>query len=120
MRAYISLPITGTDDYRERAFDAELNIARQFELKSCFNPCHCWRPLSWQIKFIWLKLTGATDREFWAHYIADDVRQLFYCDTIFLCLGWQDSEGCNIEYYIAFHTGKRIFLENKEGGWHAI
>ena len=115
MKAYLSLPISGTDDYHERAFDAEMNIRNQFDVNRIVNPVYVRRPVLWMVKYLYLKLLKE-NRKIWLHYMRDDVKHLFYCTDIFLCQGWELSAGCNLEYKIAFELGLRIWFESG-GGW---
>ena len=37
----------------------------------------------------------------WEWYIGEDVKELLTCNSIFLCDGWENSDGCCVEYAVA-------------------
>lgn len=120
MKAFISIPVTGTCDASERAADAELNIVKFFDPRKVYNPVYAYRPMRWKIYYIILRLAGADDRTIWLHYMAETTRNLYYCNTIFMCLGWERSEGCRIEHEIAMRIGIDIFYETKGMSWKKL
>lgn len=81
MTIYISLPITGQDDkkVREKADLVKAALSRAghkvvtpFEVYAGKNPVY-------------------------KDHIAFDIRTLLDCDAIYLCDGWQFSQGCRLE-----------------------
>jgi hypothetical protein len=118
MKAYISLPISGTNDYLERSLDAEFNIIERFKVKKLINPCNCWRSIPWTIKFLFIKYLG-TEEQLYRHYLVDDIKKLMECDTIFMMKGWELSKGCRIEHHIAFALGMQVIEEGDNWkGYH--
>jgi hypothetical protein len=67
------------------------------------------------LKFIILKLASADERILWLHFMKDDIRHIFDCTDIFMCNGWQQSEGCQIEHKLALGLKLRIWVETEKG-----
>lgn len=96
MKIYISIPITGHNEakMREHADHVKMALSRNgheaispFDLYIGRNP-------------------GYED------YICRDLRAMLDCDALFLCKGWRDSCGCNIEHDVALRYrefGKKNF-----------
>ena len=47
-----------------------------------------------------MKLTHNHDKS-WENYMLEDIKNLFYCDSIFMLDNWNDSKGARIERFIA-------------------
>lgn len=95
-RIYISIPITGHDEarQRERADLIKARLSREgghpvspFEIYVGKNPTY-------------------------ADHICCDLRALADCDAILMCEGWQLSRGCRIERYFALQMEIPAFSEN--------
>ena len=95
MRIYISGPITGVDNYREK-FDAFADIIRS-KGHEVVNPCDMDNILS-----------PATTT--WEQYMIADLGLLRCCDAIFLMPGWKESRGAAVEYHEA--TRLRMLIYN--------
>lgn len=95
-RIYISIPITGRDEARQREY-ADLMKARLSRSG--------WRPVSpFEIY--------AGKSPTYADYICYDLRALADCDAVVMCEGWRLSRGCRIERYFASQMGIPAFGEN--------
>lgn len=91
MRIYISGPISGTDDYKERFADAARKLkAAGFEY---YNPA---------------AIEDALPGGEWSQYMALDLQAILWCDGILLLPGWEDSAGAVSEHNNAVRLG---FLE---------
>lgn len=117
MKIFLSLQISGTDDYHDRAADLELNVARFFDAKKIYNPVYSHRPLMWHLRYIILILSGFSKFSpiIWKLYMSEAMRNLFLCDNIVMGMGWDQSKGCRIEYEAAKAAGIRIFYETNKG-----
>lgn len=41
-------------------------------------------------------------------YLAESLRAMSRCDAVYLCEGWQNARGCEVEYAAAVQYGLRI------------
>ena len=102
---YISIPISGrpADRVREHAELVKARLSRE----------------GWRRVVSPLDIYAGKDPRY-ADYIAADIRALMDCDAIFMCRGWQQSCGCNIEHaaaraLIRFGKGlQRIIYETND------
>lgn len=99
MKIYISGPITGTKDYRNRFDAAERKL--KAEGHTVVNPARVNANLP----------EGTTHKE----YMMTAIAMLDMCDTIFMMDGWQQSKGCNME--LSHAIAKKITV-TFEGGKH--
>ena len=51
------------------------------------------------------------DKDSYARKMGNDIEALLECDAIYLCDGWQNSEGCMAEFEVARIYGKEIIFE---------
>lgn len=51
----------------------------------------------------------------WVEYMQNDIKQLIYCNGIYLLKGWDKSRGASLEFEIASRLGFEIFTEAKAG-----
>lgn len=92
MTAYISGPVTGTDDYMERFRDAQEHLEKHFK--------HVVNPTSW--------ITGVRELNH-EEYMKIDITMLKFCDVIVFLPGWQQSKGCREEYEFALRNDIVMF-----------
>lgn len=94
MRVYISGPITGHDDYKEKfaAADERLRAAGY----KVFNPA---------------KLGEHLNNLTYEETLKVDLVILNSCDAIYMLPGWRQSRGANREYGYALGAGKTILEE---------
>ena len=95
MRAYISGPITGTDDYMERFAEAEERLKNKGY--SVINPAAVNSMLP----------EGTTYEE----YMKMSLAMLDMCGAIYMLKGWEKSCGANREYGYALAKGYAIYFE---------
>lgn len=98
-KIYISGPVTGTDDYRERFAMAERYLHR-IGHKNTINP----------VEFCWSLPKDTT----WEQYMIMGFALLSQCDTIYMMRGWESSEGAKAERKKAIEDGKNIIYEANE------
>ena len=99
MRIYISGPITGTTDYKERFAAAEqaINAAGYVAI----NPA---------------KVNAQLPELSHGDYMKTSLAMLDMCEAIFLLPGWQESKGCAIEFEYAYEHGIHIFFAGGRNG----
>ena len=44
------------------------------------------------------------------YYLSQAIQEMSKCDTVYFCDGWEEAEGCRIEYKIAKHYGLKVIL----------
>ncbi|MDE6534561.1 MAG: DUF4406 domain-containing protein [Muribaculaceae bacterium] len=98
MKIYISIPMTGHDLATQRAKAAE--IAEQIRAlgHEPVNPFDTPEPPA-----------GLSETKEYAYYMLEDIKRLWLCDAIFMCEGWENSYGCNIELEVAVHNGCSVY-----------
>jgi len=47
----------------------------------------------------------------WREFMRNDIKELIYCDAIYLLKGWERSRGAMLEFEIASRMGFEIFTE---------
>lgn len=83
MKVYISGPMTGIPDLNRKAFD-------EAEKKLTLAKCYVANPH---------KIDAPHDT--YESHMAADIRELTYCDAIYLLPGWTESRGAMAEYAVA-------------------
>ena len=94
--AYISGPITGTDDYKSRFEKAEYDVFR--------SGFYAINPVK-----VAMTLPSSFDRE---KYLEVDFKLLKLSDAIYLLKGWEKSEGAKAELEYALRNNMHIMLES--------
>ena len=51
------------------------------------------------------------DKDTYARKMGNDIEALLECDAIYLCEGWQNSDGCTLEFAAAKIYHKEIIME---------
>ena len=102
MKIYISGPVTGTDDYKERFQRAEEKLKGKYEYSMIVNPT--------KIQEIFSKPENVTHDE----YMHVALSVLDKCDCIHMMSGWKKSQGACIEYGYAIPTKMMITFEKEE------
>lgn len=98
MKIYISIPIKGKDEAAQRALAAEIAQTIESSGHKAVNPFGTLPPPEW-----------FDEDQTYAWYLSRDIEKLLQCDAIFLCNGWKDSRGCNIEFAVAREMGLQVF-----------
>lgn len=99
MRIYISGPISGTADYKERFRQAKTEIAEMVKT-SMFD----WTIIN-PVEFC-EQIDGT-----WADYMDVCLAALRLCDAIYILRGWEKSKGATIEKLYAEEAGFKIFYQ---------
>lgn len=96
---YISGPITGVTDWKEKFEQAENWVKKNLD-KNIKSP----RLISRR-----LELGRTTSEEIpWEEYMRADLRALTWCDTIFVMRGSEGSKGAALELHLAQELGLRV------------
>lgn len=98
-KIYISGPITGTDDYLERFFRIhEKLVAAGYKV---VNPA--------------MVNAGLPQDTTHGEYMRMSITMMGMCDAVYLMKGYEDSEGCAIEFSEAVKRQMTIIFEGDEG-----
>ena len=100
MRLYISGPITGTSDAKERFEAAALRISRMGNIP--INP----EPIG---RLVMPKAGGL-------EYMTIDLLVLEFTDAIYMLRGWEDSRGARMELMKAKAHNMPVFYEEDDHG----
>lgn len=100
MKIYISIPISGHDPEEQRA-KAE-RFAKDIDAiyHDPINPFDVSAPPEW-----------LNDKEKYAYYMGEDIKELLLCDAVYFSRGWEQSKGCRLEHAAAEIYGLKIFYE---------
>jgi hypothetical protein len=100
-KIYISGPISGTDDWKERFTRAEKELRVLYsaggEEIDVINPARIEMP------------EGTT----WQQYMDITLQMLRGCDEIYMLAGWRNSKGAQIERLYALGSGMEITHERR-------
>lgn len=98
MKIYISIPITGHNEARQRQHADLVKAALSRAGHKPVNPFEIY--------------PGKNPT--YADHLCCDLRALADCDAIFLCDGWHNSRGCRIERTFAEEFGKQVLCMKME------
>lgn len=101
MKIYISLPITGHDEKKQRE---KADRVKTMLSKMGHHPINPF------------EIYHSPNASYGQMLGADIATLIEYCDAIFLCKGWRESTGCRIEKYVAEQCDKKIIFEEREEG----
>ena len=90
MKIYISIPISGKDLATQQTLAAQIAGRIKDLGHESFNPFDT--PLA---------PLGVTEKEKYAYYMGEDIKQLLMCDAAYFCEGWRGSNGCLLEFNAA-------------------
>lgn len=103
-KIYISIPISGlpVEEVKKRASELkEALTSGNTEAVTPFDVCpDADVPENY------------SDKARYAYFMGRDIEALLNCDAVFMCNGWQTSNGCRAEYFVAWIYGKEIIIEN--------
>nr|DAP37283.1 MAG TPA: Nucleoside deoxyribosyltransferase [Caudoviricetes sp.]DAV07791.1 MAG TPA: Nucleoside deoxyribosyltransferase [Caudoviricetes sp.] len=100
MKIYISGPITGTDDYKERFQRAQEDLKNTYEYGMIVNPAG--------ISEIFSKPEQVSHED----YMHISLAILDKCDCIHMLAGWEKSQGACIEY--GYAKAKKMLITFEE------
>lgn len=92
-KVYISGKITGLDDYEKKFSIAEKQLFNLGFLR-IVNPVKISKRLS-------KRLGKQLDKIEYEKFLKEDIKELCDCNIVFFLENWTDSNGSQIEYYIA-------------------
>lgn len=97
---YISGPITGVEGWQERFIQAENWVKKNIDTQ-IKTPRLIGKRLEEEL--------GKTEEQIpWEEYMRADLRELTYCDTIFVMRGSEGSKGAALELHLAQGLGLRV------------
>ena len=96
MKIYISGPITGDPNYKEKFDKAETSLNNNYDV---VNPT---------------KVVPFDENKTWSDYMREDIKVLLECNAIYMMKGWQKSKGATLEFIIAKHLDMTIIYEDKK------
>lgn len=99
-RVYLSLPISGYDIEERKAYAAK----RKQDLLTIYK--HIQEDIKYEIVTPF-EVCPDTDKPY-SYYIGRDIEALLNCDEIFMCQGWEESKGCQLEIQAAKIYGKKV------------
>lgn len=99
-RVYLSLPISGYDIEERKAYAAK----RKQDLLTIYK--HIQEGIEYEIVTPF-EVCPDTDKSY-SYYMGRDIEALLNCDEIFMCQGWEDSKGCQLEIQAAKIYGKKV------------
>jgi hypothetical protein len=112
MRVYISGPMSGIPNENRAAFeDAEKAMRKRFEWVDSFsivNPVQIGSALRDRFKDMYSS-SGKTEKPGWCDYMREDIPALCSCHAVLMLPGWQESDGAQIERYIATKLKMPVF-----------
>ena len=90
-RIYISIPISGHDleEVKEKARKAKICVSHWYDVITPFDVCL------------------EPDKPY-SYYMGKDIEALLECDIVCFCEGWQNSDGCMLEFAAANIYKKEI------------
>lgn len=98
MRIFISIPVSNQDENRQREKADRIKLALSKRGFDVVNPFEIY--------------PGENPQHI--DYILADLRELDKCDAIYLCKGWQNSKGCQLEREFAELYRKKLMFESVE------
>lgn len=105
-RVYISLPISGYDleERKKYANEAKVLVARLLREDAIAQY------KQFQNTITPFDVCPEADK-LYSYYMGKDIEALLECDTVYFCKGWQNSDGCMLEFAAAKIYGKQIIME---------
>ena len=103
-RIYISIPISGHDleKVKAKARDIrESSLCDVFGFKKGQNRPDVITPFD----------VCPEPAKPYSYYMGKDIEALLECDSIYICKGWQNSDGCMLEFAAAKIYKKEIIFE---------
>lgn len=99
MKIYISLPISNLDEKKQREKADRIKTMLSKMGHAPINPFEIY----------------AGKEATYGRQIGYDIAVLIdYAEAIFLCKGWRESKGCQLEHKVAELYGKKIIYEERE------
>ena len=100
---YISLPISGHEDTYEQRLDEAVDYVKEVytEYEWIITP----KEIAERLKD--MRPMKPTYKE----YLLADTEAIAHCDAIFMCRGWNDSDGCFAEWAFADAIGLTILYQ---------
>lgn len=109
IKVYISLPITGQENtVMERCMEAKERLETIF--KEAYTQ-------DYELEVVFPKdveKIGTPEQDNTkplSYWIGEDIKLLMECDAVYVCAGYQESNGCQLEYQCADIYEKKILCE---------
>lgn len=101
---YISIPMNGRNEEKQKE---KINkIREKFRDDACISPYELRDKLN-RIYEEKGEIPSYSD------YLLYDLRVLVFCDTIYMCAGWDKSKGCRVEHEMAKSIDMKIIYESE-------
>lgn len=95
MKIYLSGPVTGTEDAKERFANAEKALlASGHEVINPLSICECM-----------------PESTTWAEYMDITLAAMKRADAVYMMKGWERSHGATIEYHYAVGAGMTVYYD---------
>ena len=103
-RIYLSLPIKNTGYTTKERIKYADEVRRLLELRYGVRNENV-------IVITPFDVNENEDKDSYARKMGNDIEVLLECDAVCFCEGWQNSDGCMLEFAAAKIYGKEIFFE---------
>lgn len=103
-RIYLSLPIKNTGYTTKERMKYADEVRRLLELRYGVRNENV-------IVITPFDVNENEDKDTYARKMGNDIEALLECDAIYLCEGWQNSDGCMLEFAAAKIYHKEIMME---------
>lgn len=106
-RIYISLPITGHEDTYESRLQEAVKTAESYARYMKYDKFEIITP-----KDVAYKVDDEISIPTYTDYLLACLEAIVDCDEVFVCDGWDESKGCQIEVHFALKLGIEVVYED--------
>lgn len=108
MKVYLSLPISGQPTKERMAYAEQVKQELEYTYRRDWGYSKFGDKLNIITPF---DVNENEDKDSYARKMGNDIEVLLECDAVCFCEGWQNSDGCMLEFAAAKIYGKEIFFE---------
>jgi len=114
VKVYVSIPITGHNQLKQRAhvlevidkLDGYFTRTKPGFMFQFINPFEIGDALER------MHHAAGIDPPNHGDYMSIDLKAVVGSDLVYMCKGWENSTGCQMEHNTGLHKGKQIMYEN--------